>query len=439
MNIVLAVHHFPPRFHGGAEREALRCGRGFRRRGHRVRVVCVEHIDRGPADGVAWSDEEYDGVSVRRLSMDLRRAPDRFRWQYDNPWIQRHLREVLLGDAADVFLLFGGYLLTGSALVGAREAGVPSIVRLMDSYFLCPRITLLRSDGSLSMPPLDPRRCVRCLAEESRRWRIPGRVAPAVMQTFWNLRRARVARVEHRAAFLLAALETADSLLSPSQFLRNVYVGCGVDPRSIHFMRQGIELPEAAPEHPPTPPLRLGYLGQIAPMKGVDVLLRAVRALPGEPLEVKIYGDLSKAPDYAEELRAIAGDDPRVEMCGLYQSSGGLFDVMRRLHAVVVPSINYENSPNAILESYAYGRPVIASDLGGMSELVRHEESGLLFPAGDVLALRDRLQRLLREPSLLPVLRSGVPPMKSSDEEISEYEAWCERARSRHSPSAARV
>jgi glycosyltransferase involved in cell wall biosynthesis len=93
----------------------------------------------------------------------------------------------------------------------------------------------------------------------------------------------------------------------------------------------------------------------------------------------------------------------------------------------VVPSIWYENSPYSILEAFAHGLPVIATDLGGMAELVRHEESGLLFRRGDAASLAQQLARLLREPSLLGLLRSGVPPVKASSEEIDEIEHWCLR------------
>jgi len=394
--------------------------------------VCVEHIDDGPANDLTWSDGVYEGIPVRRLSFDLRRAPDRFRWEYDNPWVHRHLRAVIEEQRPDVFILIGGYLLSGAALAAAREAHLPSIVRLMDFWFLCPRIIMLRSDGRLSPPPIDPVTCARCLGEEKRRYRIPGRVAPGLMKLFWRLRWTQAGRVRARLEFLLRCLQQADAVISTSQFLRHVYTSAGLDPAHIHFARQGIELPEAAPEPLPFPPLRIGYLGQIAPLKGVDVLLRAVRSLPGEPLEVHVYGDLDPFPEYSRSLRALAAGDPRIQLLGRYQERGGLLEALRPLHAVVVPSLWYENSPNVILESFAHGLPVLASNLGGMAELVRHEESGLLFQPGDAMDLASQIRRLLREPSLLPVLRSGIPPVKSSAEEVDEVESWCERVVARH-------
>ena len=78
MRILLAVHHFPPRYTGGAEWRTYRTARALIARGHAVRVVCVEPIDSQDADPLAWSDEEFQGVPVRRLRFNLAAAPDCF-------------------------------------------------------------------------------------------------------------------------------------------------------------------------------------------------------------------------------------------------------------------------------------------------------------------------------------------------------------------------
>jgi glycosyltransferase involved in cell wall biosynthesis len=72
-----------------------------------------------------------------------------------------------------------------------------------------------------------------------------------------------------------------------------------------------------------------------------------------------------------------------------------LEDAIRGAAVVVVPSEWYENCPISILEAMAYGKTVVASDIGGIPELVVHGETGLLFPAGDRDALTDCLTRLV--------------------------------------------
>ncbi len=66
---------------------------------------------------------------------------------------------------------------------------------------------------------------------------------------------------------------------------------------------------------------------------------------------------------------------------------------MQDARAIVVPSECHENAPLALLEAYAAGRPVIGSRIAGIPELVREDETGMLYPAGDVAALAQALAR----------------------------------------------
>ena len=68
-----------------------------------------------------------------------------------------------------------------------------------------------------------------------------------------------------------------------------------------------------------------------------------------------------------------------------------LVTVMQEARAVVMPSEWYENAPLALLEAYAAGRPVIGSRIGGIPEHVREDETGVLYPTGDIEALAEAL------------------------------------------------
>ena len=90
------------------------------------------------------------------------------------------------------------------------------------------------------------------------------------------------------------------------------------------------------------------------------------------------------------------GRTPNIEFLGRIPPDRA-HDEMRRARAVVVPSEWYENQPMVILEAFAQGTPVIATDLGGNPELVRDGDTGLLFPAGDVAALATALKRAVSD------------------------------------------
>lgn len=424
MKVVIAVHHFPPRYTGGAELHAYRTAVWLWDHGHDVHVVCVESIDAGDGRGLIFQDQLYDGLPVRRLSFNLAAAPDPFRWTYDNPWIEDHLRGYLKELTPDVLHLISGYLMSGSTLRVASDLGISTVLRLTDYWFVCPRITLLRSNGQLCEPPFDPIACARCLGEEKRRYRIPGRIAPALMDAFWRTQQRCVAGIQARMAFLRESLDRVDAIISPSQFLRDLFIEAGVAAERIVFSRQGRDFPDLTPdllEKTPAAHLRIGYMGQIAPHKGVHTLFEAVRQLPGAALEVRAYGDPTRFPDYTHRLRQMIRRDSRLSLAGVYERTE-VSRALQELDVVVVPSVWYENSPNTILEALAHRTPVIVSGLGGMAELVKDGVNGLHFRAGDAFSLAARLRQLIDNPGLLSQLQEGIRPVKSFAVEVTELQ-----------------
>lgn len=425
MKIIIAVHHFPPRYTGGAEGYAYRMAAALQARGHEVRVVCVERIDTGPGGSVAWEDDVYEGIMVRRLSFNMTAAPDPFRWEYDNLWIGNHLREFLSEHRPDVFNLISGYLISASALPVAYQLGIPAVVTLTEFWFLCRRLLMLRSDGQLSTLPINAAICARCLGEEKRRYRLLGRIAPGLMDAFWRLRKTQIRNVEARMAFLRQTLNQVDAIISPSQFLRSIFIEAGVAPERIIFSRHGLDFSNLRPEmleKTPSSGLRVGYMGQIARHKGVHVLFEAARRMPDASLTVRAYGDTAYFPEYTARLRRLIAGDERLELAGVYRRQE-VSQVLRELDVTVVPSLWYENCPNVILEAFAHRTPIVASNLGGMAELVHDGENGLLFALGDADDLVRQLRRLLDDPCLLPALRAGIGPVKSVAQEVDELEA----------------
>lgn len=426
MKITIGIHHFPPRYTAGAEMQAYRTAAGLAARGHEIQVYCVEHIDRGaPAGGLAVEDTEFDGIPVRRMSLDLRGAGSFDPSGYDNPVFGEAIAEGLLRSGADIYHQIGGYLLTGNPLIHARRLKVPTVLTLVDFWYLCPRTHFQRSNGELSSLPIDPVRCVRCLKEESRRYRIPGAIAPGFMKSFWALHKREISWMQTRNDLLMRVLSQVDAIISPSKFLQQVHIQAGVDPMNIRHIRQGIASdgkPVAEPKSEKRDVLALGFMGQISSHKGVHVLIDAVGRMPRVPVTVDIFGDEKRDKRYFESLRRKATGDKRVAFRGHFSGSESLSNVLSSIDVLVVPSINYENSPNVILEAFAHGVPVVASRLGGMQELVQHERNGLLFEYGNSTELAVQLQRLVKEPGLLGRLRKGVGTVDSVEQEISTLE-----------------
>ena len=188
------------------------------------------------------------------------------------------------------------------------------------------------------------------------------------------------------------------------------------------YSRQGRDFPHAQEflaKKSPSPILRVGYIGQITESKGVHILFEAVRNLPGANLEVKAYGDPAPFPKYTKRLQRMAKRDKRLSLAGAFLPQN-ISQVFQELDVIVVPSMWTENSPNVVLEAFAHHVPVIGSNIGGIPELVKDEENGLIFESRDAQDLARKLQRLLDEPDLLQRLQKGIKPIRSTTSELDE-------------------
>ncbi len=161
---------------------AHRTTQALQKRGHTIQAFAIEKTDDGPPQGVAWQDEVYEGVPLRRIRFQAGAAPDRLAFTYNNPWIGDHLREYLAQVKPDVFHLFGGYLQSGSAILAAVDLNLPCVVSLTDYWFLCHQIQLVRSDGQVCQYPVQASDCLQCFMEDKRRYRLPARLFPGLMR-----------------------------------------------------------------------------------------------------------------------------------------------------------------------------------------------------------------------------------------------------------------
>lgn len=184
-----------------------------------------------------------------------------------------------------------------------------------------------------------------------------------------------------------------DRFLAPSRFVRDKFVEHGWDNSKI------AELPHFQQVHEFTKPDTNGapllYCGRLSAEKGVGDLLRAMQQLPD--LHLVIAGDGPQR----DELQALAAllELANVEFVGHVDASER-DRLIQHSRFTVLPSHAYETFGKAILESYAAGRAVVATDLGSRRELVRHGETGILYRCGDCSQLARSVRMLASHPEL---------------------------------------
>ncbi|HOX25992.1 MAG TPA: glycosyltransferase family 4 protein [Candidatus Krumholzibacteria bacterium] len=157
--------------------------------------------------------------------------------------------------------------------------------------------------------------------------------------------------------------------------------------------------PEDYPQRPPDlPPDRLHavMVGRLTPVKGIDLALAALAAAPPEvPWHLDVIGD-GKLRDALEAQARELGVGDRVTFHGFRRD---VYAVLAHSDLLVMSS-HHEGLPYTLLEAMSLGLPTLASDVGGLAEVLRHEETGLLVPVGDVAGLAAALARLGRDAEL---------------------------------------
>lgn len=287
--------------------------------------------------------------------------------------------------------------LTLSVLVELNRRGIPVVWTLHDYRLLCPN-TQLMVRGQV---------CERCSG---------GRV--------WNcaIHRCKkdsaaaslVASVEAYVEMFVGVAKRVECFIAPSAFLLSEFRRFGWD--TSRFVHLGNFVPAARVVTERCPATgSFVYAGQLVQCKGVHTLIRAVGQIEGATLEIAGTG----ADE--QQLRALAEEvaPDRVAFHG-HVSAHELAALRRTATAVVVPSEWFENSPYAVTEAFGAGCPVVAADIGGLPELVIHDENGLLFAPGDVSSLANALT-LLKEDSQLVLRLADRAAAAATSMELGEY------------------
>lgn len=448
MRVLFLCHFFPPTHTSGAENYTFNLARALVTQGHQVQVLCAGTWDSGERYWNGYSDETYAGIQVRRLQLCWHKAPNPNRYLYDNPMTAAHLRDWLPEIRPDVVHITSCYTLSANVIQVCKDTGLPVVLTLVDFWFLCPSLHLLRSDGELCDGRTTPWQCLRCMLTEARAYRwlaglLPDRFVEPVLTA--ASRRAVVngqrglrgmaLNMAERKQVVTRQLRQTDLILAPSSFLASVHAAV-VEGLPIHVQAHGHDLGwlTGYPGKTSDVTLCFCYMGQIAHDKGVHVLIEAFLSLPATPgVELNIWGSLDSSP-YATRVQELAAQSGSIRLRGRFPRSQ-LPNVFAQADVVVVPSIWYENNPLVIQEAFAAHVPVIATDLGGMAEFVQHDVNGLLFARGNAQDLAQQMRRVVQEPTLLPRLRAGIPPVKTMAKEIGELVSAYQRLQRRDLPA----
>jgi glycosyltransferase involved in cell wall biosynthesis len=393
MHVMVVNNLYPPIIAGGAERIVTYLSEGLVQRRHRVSVVSTCGPDMEP-----YPREICNGVEVIRFfppnlywSHERRRTPGvgKWLWHARDAWNRAaasRMEDIIAADRPDIFHthLIDGF--SGSIWATARKFGIPVIHTAHDYHLLCPRAVMLTRSGKVCEEP-----GLACRLFRS-----------------WHLRTTR-----HVNLFT-----------SPSRFLLKMHQEAGLQAARHVVIHNGIPQDRAARRGPIDGERRCRFvmLTRLTVEKGVDVVLDAVAKIPRIlPIEVMIAG----TGPLEGRVREAAENDPRITFLGFVDGAAKT-ELFSQAGFLLLPSLWYENAPVTILEAAAHGLAVLASDIGAIPEFVQPNQTGFLFAPGDSTALAKLMERMVRDPDILPNLKAktaAVARQFTLEKMIDAYEA----------------
>lgn len=376
MRILLLSQFYPPVI-GGEERHVRNLGATLAQRGHDVIVGTTMH----PGS----PDIEMDGaVRVHRLRGTLQRLPAihadserRHAPPFPDPELTLALKRLVTQEKPDV--VHAHNWIYASFLPVKPFSGAPLVVTLHDYGLVCAKKNFMHLGVHLCGGPALSK-CLRCATRHYG-------AAKAGVTTLGNM------------ASSFAAHRMVDRFIPVSHAVaRHTGLSGSDTPYEVipNFVPDNVGQPNPQDSQLDLMPADgfILFVGDMMRLKGIDVLLNAYAGLKRAPPLVLIG---RRAPDTPTDLPA------NVRSLGTLPHST-IMHAWRHSLFGVLPSVGPEACATVIMEAMACGKAIVASDIGGMPDLVDAGETGLLVPAGDTQALRRAMQRLLDNPALLTQL-----------------------------------
>lgn len=368
---ILSVHNFYY-ITGGADRCFFELNELLASRGHEV----IPFSTKNPKNVHSIYEKYFVGeldFDISRRSLGQIKSLLNMMYSFSS---KRALRKLINEAHPDVAHLHNIYArISPSILPLLKERNIPIVQTIHDYKYVCPNHAMF-SKGSI---------CDECKGGK--------------------YYRAFLRRCSHGSAVFsgVLALESylhrrlnmyekyIDAFIAPSKFMMDKLVEHGMDGRKIALLPNFINAGNSAAYLEPT--IHGIYFGSLTAEKGVEVLIRSLTGLRGG--RFKIIGDGYMKNILEKKVRKeVSSDGPSIEFTG-HLAFEDLKREISRSVMVIAPSVWYENSPMTILEAFSQGKPVIGSRIGGIPELIKEGETGLLFEAGDSFGLREKILEML--------------------------------------------
>ncbi|HEY4366347.1 MAG TPA: glycosyltransferase family 4 protein [Steroidobacteraceae bacterium] len=370
MKVVFICTLYAPNEIGGAERAMRIVAEALVARGHQAVVISLDpegKRSQARINGVVVHYVPLANIYWPHASAARRPAWKRAIWHLldaYNPMMGARVRQILAAERPDVVETNNLQGLSVSAWRAAQQLGIPVVQVVHDYYLGCPNSTMTRRGHNCAS------QCTGC-----RVYALPRRRLSVIPRVVSSVSRRTLERLESCGMFA----DVPTKIVAPTAF----------DVRHAQPLR---------PDKPPGTALTIGFMGRLEQIKGIEVLLSAMRDVPRSSITLLVAG--AGDPAYVADVVA-RFEQTNIHFLGFVAPEA----FFRRIDALVVPSIWEEPLGRVIFEGFSYGVPAIVSRRGGMPEIVEDGVTGFIVEPGKPTVLADLLNDLVRRG--LPAERFG--------------------------------
>lgn len=276
-----------------------------------------------------------------------------------------------------LYILIAGQL-TADIIKAAKENDIPVIMRISDFRLLCGKYTLYR-DGNV---------CIECMngnySSMIKHRCIKGSLALSILRAIscWYTKKFNV-------------YGKVDAVITPPEFSKELLINAKFyNSKKVYVNPTFVDCKKIFPSY-----VYENYvlcLGRLAEEKGFEYVIKSLKYLNDVEIKIVITGIKESCSKELLEFINTNHLNQKVVFSG-FKRENELEKIIDKALCIACPSVCYENMPNAVLEAYSYAKPVIASNLGSLSEMVIDGNTGYLFEAKNEKEIAECIRKMISD------------------------------------------